>query len=124
LAFWDELKFDAQGLIPAIIQDYRTGKVLMLGYMKKEGVEETLRTNRPVFWSRSRRTRWVKGETSGHTQEVKEIRYDCYGNSLLIEVEQKHPVCHTNYTSCFYRRVLPDGTEEIVEEKLEHPSGT
>jgi len=115
----DKLKFDANGLIPAIIQDHRTGKVLMLAYMKKEGVEETLRINRPVFWSRSRQTRWVKGETSGHTQEVKELLYDCYGNSLLIKVEQKGPVCHTNYTSCFYRRVLPDGSEDIVEEKLE-----
>jgi len=119
MGFWDELKFDANGLIAAIIQDYRSGKVLMLGYMKKEGLEETLRTSRPVFWSRSRRSRWVKGETSGHTQQVKELLYDCDGDALLIKVEQKGPVCHTKYRSCFYRRVLPDGSEEIVEEKLE-----
>jgi len=119
MAFWDELKLDANGLIPAVIQDYRTGRVLMLGYMKREGVEETLRINRPVFWSRSRQTRWVKGETSGHTQELKELLYDCDADALLLKVEQKGPVCHTNYTSCFYRKVLPNGTEEIVEEKLE-----
>ena len=119
MGFLDELKFDAKGLIPAIIQDYRTGKILMLGYMKKEGVEETLRINRPVFWSRSRQQRWVKGETSGHTQEMKEFLYDCDADPLLIKVEQKGPACHTNYTSCFYRRVHPDGSEEVVEEKLE-----
>lgn len=119
MGFLDELKFDANGLIPAIIQDYRTGKVLMLGYMKKEQVEETFRINRPVFWSRSRQARWVKGETSGHTQQVKELLYDCDADTLLIKVEQKGPVCHTNYTSCFYRKVLPDETEEIVEEKLD-----
>jgi phosphoribosyl-AMP cyclohydrolase len=119
MKFSDKLKFDANGLIPAIIQEYGTGKVLMLGYMKKEGVEESLRLNRPVFWSRSRQTRWVKGETSGHTQQVREIFYDCDADALLIKVEQKGPVCHTNYASCFYRRVLPDGSEEIVEEKLE-----
>jgi phosphoribosyl-AMP cyclohydrolase len=119
MAFYDELKFDANGLIPVIIQDHRTGKVLMLAYMKREGVEETLRIQRPVFWSRSRQTRWVKGETSGHTQEVREVLYDCDADTLLIKVEQKGPACHMNYRSCFYRRVLPDGSEEIVEEKLE-----
>lgn len=119
MAFSDKLTFDVNGLIPAIIQDWRTGKVLMLAYMNREGVEETLCIHRPVFWSRSRQTRWVKGETSGHTQQVKEMLYDCYGNSLLIKVEQKGPACHTNYASCYYRKILPDGSEEIVEEKLE-----
>jgi phosphoribosyl-AMP cyclohydrolase len=121
MGLWDEIKFDANGLIPAIIQDYETGDVLMLAYMKKEGVEETLRIHRPVFWSRSRQSRWVKGETSGHTQQIKEFLYDCDADALVIKVEQKGPACHTNYRSCFYRKVLPDGNEEIVEEKLEHP---
>ena len=100
-----KLKFDEKGLIPAIIQDYRTGDVLMLGYMNEESLERSLHEAETVFWSRSRQQFWHKGETSGNVQKIKEIRIDCYGNSLLIKVDQiGDAACHTGYRSCYYRK--------------------
>lgn len=99
----DELKFDANGLIPAIVQDSVSGDVLMLAYMNKESLARTIESGQTWFWSRSRRELWHKGETSGNTQSVKEIRYDCDSDTLLIKVEQTGPACHTGERSCFFR---------------------
>ena len=100
----DVVKFDDKGLIPAIIQDYKSGTVLMMAYMNKESLEKTIETGKTVFWSRSRNKLWMKGETSGHYQHVQNIRIDCDEDCLLIEVEQEEAACHTNNYSCFYRK--------------------
>jgi phosphoribosyl-AMP cyclohydrolase len=93
------------GLIPVIIQDASTHEVLMLGYMNQEAWEETLRTKKASFWSRSRKKLWVKGETSGHFQEVKEIYLDCDGDTVLLRVNQiGEAACHTGFRTCFHRR--------------------
>jgi len=99
----DDIKFDEKGLVPAIVQDYKTGEVLMQAYMNKESLKKTLETGRSWFYSRSRRKLWEKGETSGNIQEVKEILYDCDGDCLLMKVAQKGSACHTGNRSCFYR---------------------
>lgn len=98
-----DLKFDANGLIPAIIQDYRTKEVLMLAYMNKESLRRTIRLGKTCFWSRSRKIYWIKGETSGHFQFIKGIFYDCDSDTLLIKVRQIGVACHTLNKSCFYR---------------------
>jgi len=97
-----ELKFDERGLIPAVIQDAVSNEVLMVAYMNRESFEITLRENRTCFWSRSRKTLWRKGETSGHVQKVVEIRADCDTDCLLIKVDQTGPACHTGERSCFF----------------------
>lgn len=99
------LKFDDKGLIPAVIQDYRTGDVLMVAYMNQESLERTLALRKTCFWSRSRNEYWVKGETSGHFQFVKSVRYDCDMDALLIAVRQVGEACHTGNRSCFYRSI-------------------
>ncbi|MCM8770550.1 MAG: phosphoribosyl-AMP cyclohydrolase [Candidatus Omnitrophica bacterium] len=100
-----DLKFDRNGLLPAIIQDYKTAQVLMLAYMNKESLKRTLRTGKTCFWSRSRKEYWVKGQTSGHFQYVKSIFYDCDMDALLIKVRQVGVACHTGNRSCFYRKI-------------------
>ena len=100
----DSLKFDEQGLIPVITQDYRTNEVLMLAYMDREAVERTLKGPYVTYWSRSRKKIWVKGEESGHTQSLKEVSYDCDADTLLIKVDQKVAACHEGYRSCFFRK--------------------
>jgi phosphoribosyl-ATP pyrophosphohydrolase/phosphoribosyl-AMP cyclohydrolase len=100
-----ELKFDERGLIPAVIQDAVSNEVLMVAYMNRESFEITLKEKRTCFWSRSRRTLWRKGETSGHVQKVVEIRADCDTDCLLIKVEQTGPACHTGERSCFFNRL-------------------
>lgn len=102
----DQVRFGADGLIPAIAQQWDTGEVLMLAWMDAEALERTLRTGRATYWSRSRQQYWVKGETSGHTQEVKEVRQDCDGDALLVLVDQAGPACHTGLRSCFDTRTL------------------
>jgi len=97
------LRFDERGLIPAIVQDARTGQVLMLAYMNETALAETLRTRETHFWSRSRQTLWHKGATSGNTQRVVDLRVDCDGDTLLVLVEPQGPACHTGATSCFFR---------------------
>jgi phosphoribosyl-ATP pyrophosphohydrolase/phosphoribosyl-AMP cyclohydrolase len=97
-----DLKFDTLGLIPAVVQDWRTGAVLMLAYMNQDSLLRTLSTGETWFFSRSRQTLWHKGETSGHIQRVKAITYDCDGDALLVEVEQLGPACHTGEQSCFH----------------------
>lgn len=99
----DSVKFDDKGLIPAIIQDYQNGQVLMLAYMNRESLQKTLDTGKTWFYSRSRQELWMKGEQSGHIQEVKEILYDCDEDALLIKVIQTGAACHTGHYSCFYR---------------------
>lgn len=99
------LKFDKLGLIPVIIQDYKTSEVLMLAYMNQESIQRTLKLGKTCFWSRSRKEYWVKGETSGHFQFVKQISYDCDMDALLIRVRQVGAACHTGNCSCFYRRI-------------------
>jgi phosphoribosyl-AMP cyclohydrolase len=101
----NNLKFDKKGLVPAIIQDYRTGEVLMLAYMNAESLQRTLKLKKTCFWSRSRKEFWVKGQTSGQFQFVKSISYDCDLDALLIKVRQIGVACHTGNRSCFYRRL-------------------
>ncbi|RLV55891.1 phosphoribosyl-AMP cyclohydrolase [Aeromicrobium phragmitis] len=95
------LKRDPQGLVPAVVQDATSRAVLMLGWMDDEALHRTLSTGRSTFWSRSRQEYWVKGETSGHTQTVREVRLDCDGDTLLLIVDQVGPACHTGTTTCF-----------------------
>ena len=99
------LKFDKNGLIPAIIQDYKNNQVLMVAYMNKESLRRTLKLGKTCFWSRSRKEYWVKGLTSGHFQFVKSIAYDCDMDALLIKVRQVCKACHTGNRSCFYRKI-------------------
>ncbi len=100
----DEVKFNSDGLVPAIAQDAQTNEVLMLAWMNRDSLRETLDKGRMVYYSRSRQKRWMKGETSGHTQQVKEAYIDCDGDTLLFKIEQKGGACHKGYVSCFYRR--------------------
>lgn len=108
-----KLKFDEKGLIPAIAQDFKTGEVLMLAYMNEEAFRLTLETGKGTYFSRSRQNLWIKGETSGHFQYVKEIRFDCDCDTLLLLIEQKGAACHTGSYSCFYRRI-----EDIKETEI------
>ena len=101
------LRFDAEGLVPAIAQSSDTGEVLMLAYMNREALEETIATGRVCYWSRSRRSLWRKGESSGHTQRLVGLAVDCDGDTLLLQVEQKGPACHTGARSCFFRQLAP-----------------
>ena len=102
-----EIKFDSNGLVPAIIEEAKSGEVLMMAWMSREAVEKTLATKRAHFYSRSRRKLWLKGESSGHFQKVKRLALDCDGDTLLVSVEQKGGACHAGYRSCFYRKLSP-----------------
>lgn len=99
----NDLKFDSNGLIPAIIQDHRSGQVLMMAWMNRESLAKTIETNKTHFFSRSRNKLWLKGESSGHVQHVKSIAIDCDADVLLIKVEQIGAACHEGYQSCFFR---------------------
>ncbi len=103
------IAFDAAGLVPAIAQQHDTGQVLMLAWMNRDAVAETLATGRVCYWSRSRAALWRKGETSGHTQRLVELRLDCDGDALLVLVEQTGPACHTGTQSCFVTAARNDG---------------
>ena len=115
------LKYDGDGLIPAVCIDHKTGQVLMVAYMNKGSILDTVRTGKTHFWSRSRQKYWMKGETSGHTQEVQAIHTDCDRDTLLIEVIQNGAACHEGYYSCFYRKLNDDGEWDIAGEKLFDP---
>jgi len=121
MSFFDKLKFDANGLIPAIIQEQSTGRVLMMAWMNRASLERTVNEGKTVFWSRSRQKYWVKGETSGHFQKVKEIAFDCDGDTLLIQVEQIGAACHEGYRSCFFRSVENATGDKITEPQLAKP---
>lgn len=99
------LRYNEQGLIPCIVQDAHTLQVLMMAWMSEEAVRQTIDSKETVFWSRSRQEMWHKGATSGNTQKVKELRYDCDADTLLALVEPAGPACHTGETSCFYRAI-------------------
>lgn len=102
-----ELKFDDKGLIPVIVQDHKDGAVLMLAYMNQGSYEKTLKTKEMWYWSRSRKTLWHKGDTSGHIQKVKELYYDCDADTLLAKVEQVGNIaCHTGNRSCFFSKII------------------
>ncbi len=102
----DRLQFNADGLIPAIAQDYKTGEVLMMAWMNRESLEQTLASRDVVYWSRSRGELWRKGATSGHIQKLHGLRVDCDADTLLLAVDQTGAACHTNRRSCFYRKVF------------------
>ena len=112
------LTFDANGLIPAIAQDHETGEVLMMAWMNAEAVRRTLAEGRVTYWSRSRQAFWVKGETSGHTQRLVEMRVDCDRDCLLVLIEQTGPACHTNRRSCFYTAIR-DGAEVEIQSPMD-----
>ena len=117
--FINNLKFGPGELIPAIVQDAQNNEILMLAYMNAESLKLTLEKGFTHFWSRSRKCLWKKGETSGNTQEVLSILYDCDADTLLIKVKQKGPACHTGYKTCFYRQYQGDNNEpKIVSEKI------
>ena len=122
MSFYDKLKFNPDGLIPAIVQEQSTGRVLMMAWMNRASLETTLKTGRTHFWSRSRQKFWMKGESSGHIQQVKDVAFDCDGDTLLIQVEQIGAACHEGYKSCFFRSVEPDAASfRTTEQQLETP---
>ncbi len=109
------LKYDDNGLVPAIVQDAETGEVLMMAYMNETALRKTVETGFTHFWSRSRRKYWKKGETSGHVQEVREILIDCDADTLLVKVVQHGPgACHTGHRSCFYRNISGEEVSQKV----------
>ena len=117
-----QLKFDKNGLIPAVVQDYNDGAILMVAYMNAESFEKTLKTKKATYWSRSRQKFWVKGEESGNIQKVKEIYYDCDADCILLKVIQVGgSACHTGYRSCFYRKLSFTGNTRIVGKKVFDP---
>ena len=117
-----ELDFTKMGgLVPAVVQDYQSGEVLMLAFMNQEAWEETLSTGKATYYSRSRQTLWVKGKTSGHLQIVKEIRIDCDDDTVLLKVEQiGGAACHTGHRSCFYKKI-EDGSVRVVGKPVFNP---
>ena len=120
-AWLDEIKWDANGLIPAIAQDIHSNRVLMVAWMNRESLQLTVQENRAVYWSRSRRRLWRKGEESGHIQVLHELRLDCDGDVIVMMVEQLGDIaCHTGRQSCFYR-VFTDGKWQTVEPVIKDP---
>lgn len=120
--FCSSLKFDEKGLIPVIIQDCKNDEILMMAFMNNEAVKKTIATGRTHFYSRSRKKLWLKGETSGHIQKVKEIRFDCDADCLLVKVRQIGGACHTGYRSCFYRRLKDrKGNIQVSGKKMFEP---
>jgi phosphoribosyl-AMP cyclohydrolase len=105
----DQIKFDDKGLVPAIVQDNLNGHVLMMAYMNRESLEKTIETGLATYWSRSRQKFWVKGETSGHLQYVREILIDCDADTLLLKVDQTGVACHEGHRSCFFRKMIGQG---------------
>ncbi len=114
--------FDAAGLVTVVAQDAETGQVLMVAHMNREALERTLATRQGWYWSRHRRRLWRKGEESGNTQRVREVRVDCDGDALLLSVEQVGPACHTGRRSCFYRTVTREGDHGFTLTEPEHPA--
>ena len=118
----ETLQFTADGLIPAIAQQFDTGEVLMMAWMNKDSLTETLVTGRVCYWSRSRRTFWRKGDTSGHIQKLVELRYDCDADTILVLVDQIGAACHEGSRTCFTRRLDTDG--RVSEEDTAYPANT
>ena len=116
----DGIKFDAGGLVPAVVQDSRDGQVLMVAYMNREALRRTIESGATCFWSRSRKEYWVKGATSGNTQRVVRVAVDCDADCILVVVEQKGVACHTGKRSCFYREVSAGSLREIDTDRRIH----
>ena len=114
----DQIKYNDAGLVPAIVQDAENGDVLMMAWMNRESLRRTIETGRATYWSRSRQSFWVKGETSGHFQHVKRIAVDCDMDTLLIWVDQVGAACHENYRSCFFRDIV-NGALVTNNERIE-----
>jgi phosphoribosyl-AMP cyclohydrolase len=114
----DDIAFDANGLVPAVAQQHDTGEVLMLAWMNRAAVAETLATGRVCYYSRSRGALWRKGESSGQVQRLIELRVDCDGDALLLLVDQPGVACHTGRRDCFFRVPAPDGWREIADVKI------
>jgi phosphoribosyl-ATP pyrophosphohydrolase/phosphoribosyl-AMP cyclohydrolase len=114
-----QLKFDAQGLIPAVVQDWRDGTVLMVAFMNLEALQKTVETKSVHFWSRSRQTLWEKGETSGHVQHVQGVYADCDGDTLVVQVHQEGVACHTGARSCFFNALSGPGAAANMLERIE-----
>ncbi|WP_165068773.1 phosphoribosyl-AMP cyclohydrolase [Paludisphaera rhizosphaerae] len=117
-AFFREIAWNADGLVPAIVQDAESGEVLMMAWMNEEALLKTLQSGLAHFYSRSRRRGWLKGETSGHVQHVESVHVDCDADVLLIKARQVGGACHEGYRSCFFRRVDKDGRLEVVGEPV------
>lgn len=115
----DRLPYNADGLIPAIAQQHDTGEVLMMAWMNRAALEETLETDRVCYWSRSRQKFWRKGESSGQVQILKEMSFDCDGDTMLLKVDQTGPACHTGRRSCFYNLVKGDRVEVAFEPLID-----
>ncbi len=113
------LKYNDDGIIPAISQQHDTGEVLMMAWMNKDSVAETLKTGRVCYWSRSRQKMWRKGESSGQVQTLKEFRWDCDADTLLLQVHQEGVACHTGRRNCFFLAVRNDAIEEIAEVEID-----
>ncbi|HIG27278.1 MAG TPA: phosphoribosyl-AMP cyclohydrolase [Verrucomicrobiales bacterium] len=121
-SFTEQLKFNTDGLIPAIVQEHQSGRVLMMAWMNQASLEKTIESGNTCFWSRSRQKFWIKGETSGHLQKVKDIALDCDADTLLIQVEQTGAACHEGYQSCFFRSLQEDGDSlRTTEPQLVNP---
>ena len=114
----ERLKFDADGLVPAIAQQHDSGEVLMMAWMNRDAVTETLTTGRVCYWSRSRQSLWRKGETSGQQQRLVEFLFDCDGDTILLKVDQDGVACHTGRRSCFYTAARPEGLVEIASVQV------
>ena len=121
MSYLEDIKWDNDGLVPAIAQDAKTGQILMVAWMNREALELTVNENRAVYWSRSRQKLWRKGEESGHVQELVELRLDCDSDVITMKVNQVANIaCHTGRTSCFYR-VLENGQWQIVDKVVKDP---
>ena len=121
MKLFDTITYDSNGLVPVVIQDFQNNEVLMVAYMNRESLKTTLETGKTHFWSRSRQKYWMKGESSGHTQEIKEIYIDCDADCVLMKVEQKVAACHTGFRGCFYRKwedgALKTGGTKVFNEE-------
>lgn len=116
------LKFDANGLITAIAVDADNGEVLMVAFMNEAALQKTMQTGKATYWSRSRQKFWVKGEESGHVQQVQQILIDCDQDAVLLKVKQHGAACHNGFRSCFFRAIEPDGTLKQVREQIVNPA--
>lgn len=116
-----DIKYNDQGLVPAIVQDIDTGEILMMGWMNDAALKQTLETRKATFYSRSRDKMWIKGESSGHVQEVVEARVDCDQDTVLLRCKSHGPCCHVGYKSCFYRAADEKAELSFVEEKVFNP---
>ena len=117
-----DIKFDDNGLVPAIVQDIDNGEILMMGWMNEEALKLTIENKKATFFSRSRQKMWVKGESSGHVQEVVEARTDCDQDVVVLKCKSHGPCCHVGYKSCFYRQITDPKTLKTVEEKVFDPN--